>query len=78
MTETKVENVERWLHFQSVKRNENKTIAKIVPIMMISWNHYIYLCKYDRQKPIINRYLFSVVSYQVGNNNSINYIINNS
>ena len=37
MTETKVENVERWLH----KRNVNKTTAEIVSYMMISRNHYI-------------------------------------
>ena len=29
LTETMVENVERWLNFQSVKRNVDKTIAEI-------------------------------------------------
>ena len=29
MTKTKLKNVDRWFHFQSIKTNVNKTIAEI-------------------------------------------------
>ena len=40
MMKTKVENVERWLHFQSVKKVK-KTIAEIIPYIMIIRNRYL-------------------------------------